>query len=161
MLGFININKPKDITSSSVVVKIRKKYGIKKVGHMGTLDPLASGVLPIAVGKATRMFDYFQDKFKSYRATFRFGTLTDTLDITGKIVDTNDIIPTKEELNKVLKSFLGKISQIPPIFSAKVVNGVKSYKLARAGVNPELQPKIIEITKIDLLSFISVSAVIV
>ena len=86
MLGFVNVYKPSGMTSSSVVVKIRKKFNIKKIGHMGTLDPMACGVLPIAIGKATRMFDYFLDKVKTYRAVFQFGILTDTLDKEGEVI---------------------------------------------------------------------------
>lgn len=154
MLGFINVNKPSGMSSSNVVVKIRKSYNIKKVGHMGTLDPMAEGVLPIAIGKATRMFDYFLDKYKSYRATFQFGMLTDTLDSTGIVVDTTNNIPTLEMLQEVIGRFVGKFAQIPPVFSAKLVNGVRAYKLARNGETPELKPKNIEITKMEILSYI-------
>jgi len=145
MIGFVNIYKPSGMTSSAVVVKLRKKFNIKKIGHMGTLDPMACGILPIAIGKATRMFDYFLDKVKTYKAVFQFGILTDTLDIEGQIVKTSNVIPTKKQIDSVLNTFLGEIDQIPPDFSAKSVGGVKAYKLARQGQKVELRAKKVEI----------------
>ncbi len=140
MIGVLNINKPRGITSSQVVVKIKKLLGIKKAGHMGTLDPLASGVLPICVGKATRLFDYFLKKQKTYIATFKFGEETTTLDSEGEIVKTSDIIPSVEQLERTIKTFLGEINQIPPIYSSKKIDGKKAYDLARAGKKLELKP---------------------
>lgn len=133
MIGVLNINKPKGITSSDVVVKIKKALNTKKVGHMGTLDPLACGVLPICVGKATRLFDYFLKKQKTYIAQFKFGEETDTLDLEGKIVKTSNNIPTKEEVEKAIKTFLGTSKQLPPVFSSKKINGKKACDLARKG----------------------------
>lgn len=151
MLGFLNIYKPSGVSSAFVVNKIKKKFNIKKIGHMGTLDPMASGILPIAIGKATRMFDYFLDKKKSYIATFTFGYETDTLDSTGNIINKTDYIPTKEVILNTLPKLQGKINQIPPQFSAKKVNGQKAYNIARSGGFIELKPKEIEILKYELL----------
>lgn len=151
MIGFINIYKPSGLTSSNVVVKLRKKFHISKIGHFGTLDPMACGVLPIAVGKATRMFDYYLEKGKTYRATFQFGYMTNTLDSTGEIIDKTDIVPNIDNIKDIIKTFLGKSLQTPPDFSAKLINGVRAYKLARNGETVELKPKAIEITKFELL----------
>jgi len=152
MLGFINVYKPSGLSSSAVVVKLKKQFHIDKIGHMGTLDPLASGVLPIAIGKATRMFNYFLEKNKTYVATFEFGFQTNTLDLDGEVVKTSDCIPTKSEIVKKLRQFIGYISQIPPDFSAKSVNGVRSYNLARAGQQVELKPQKVCIERFELLS---------
>ena len=119
MIGIVNINKPKGVTSSNVVVKIKKLLNIKKVGHMGTLDPLASGVLPICIGKATRLFDYFLKKQKTYIAQFKFGEETNTLDLEGEVVKTSKNIPTLNQVEDALKFFIGEIDQIPPMFSSK------------------------------------------
>ncbi len=154
MLGFLNINKPSGMTSSDVVVKLRRRFRIQKIGHMGTLDPMASGVLAIAVGKATRMFDYFLDKTKKYIAQFQFGYTTDTLDSEGEIVQKCDIIPKRSELETVLRKYIGKHAQIPPKYSAKSVNGVKAYKLAREGVEVELKAKEVEIVDLQLIDYI-------
>lgn len=151
MIGFLNINKPSKITSNYVVTNIKKRLKIKKVGHFGTLDPLASGVLPIAIGKATKLFDYFLEKDKVYIATFEFGYLTDTLDSEGKIEKTTQIIPNEKEINDILKGFIGKQSQMPPKFSAKNINGVRAYELARKGEEVVLKPKEIEIYDIKLI----------
>lgn len=140
MLGVLNINKPKGVTSSNVVVKIKKLLNIKKVGHMGTLDPLAQGVLPICVGKATRLFDYFLKKQKTYIAQFKFGEETDTLDLEGNVIKTSSFIPTKSDIEKALNNFIGEISQIPPIYSSKKIDGKKAYDLARRGETVELKP---------------------
>lgn len=155
MLGFLNINKPSGISSSAVVSKIRKKLMIKKIGHMGTLDPLASGVLPIAVGKATRLFDYFLNKNKKYYAEFEFGYETSTLDSEGEIVKKSNFIPTKEDILNVLDRFIGKISQMPPNFSAKKVNGVSAYNLARKNVEIDLKPSIVEIFELKFIDQLS------
>ncbi len=151
--GFVNINKPKGMTSSDVVVIVRgilrKFSGQKnKVGHLGTLDPQGTGVLPIAVGTATRMFDYMQNKTKIYQATFVFGTTTDTLDTDGKIIDTSDVLPTKEQIDSVLDSLCGNIEQIPPMYSAKSINGQRAYDLARKGIEVELKSKLVRINYI-------------
>ena len=151
MLGFLNINKPSGVTSNYIVSNIRKKLKIKKVGHFGTLDPLASGVLPIAIGRATKLFDYFLEKEKEYIATFQFGYLTDTLDSEGKVIETSKNIPTEEEIIEILKTFIGKQNQIPPMYSAKNINGVRAYTLARMGEIVELAPKEIEIYDIAIL----------
>jgi len=145
MIGFINVNKPSGITSSTVVSKIKKALKVKKVGHMGTLDPMACGVLPIAVGKATRMFDYFLDKKKTYSAIFEFGYETDTLDKEGKKLFEGGKIPLLKDIKETLPSFLGEIDQIPPQYSAKSVGGVRAYKLARQGKTAELTAKRITI----------------
>lgn len=155
MNGFINIYKPSGITSTSVVRSIKKKFNLKKVGHLGTLDPLACGVLGIAVGKATRMFDYFLEKKKTYRAVFSFGYETDSLDSTGEKLSETENIPTKLEVENAMLSFIGKISQMPPKFSAKHIDGVRAYDLARSGQHFELQPKEIEIHNFKLLSQIN------
>ena len=152
MIGFVNVNKPSGISSSKVVSICKKVFNTKKIGHMGTLDPLAEGVLPIAIGKATRMFDYFLEKHKEYVAEFTFGAITDTLDSEGKILETTDIIPTKDQILNVLPQLMGKINQIPPQFSAKKVNGRCAYDLAREGQIVDLKPKEIEIYNIELLN---------
>ena len=146
MKGFVNINKPYGMTSSDVVVKVRgilrRVSGEKqKVGHLGTLDPIGTGVLPIAVGTATRLFDYMQQKVKVYRATFVFGETTDTLDCTGKVVENSSVIPTREQIDEAAKNIVGDVEQIPPQYSAKSIGGVRAYDLARKGIQVELKPK--------------------
>ncbi len=151
MQGFINVFKPSGMSSAKVVAKIKHCFKLDKVGHMGTLDPLACGILPIAIGKATRMFDYFLDKTKTYITVFKFGSTSNTLDLDGNIESNIGSVPTKEEILKILPSFLGTISQMPPQFSAKVVNGQKAYKLARNGEVVNLQPKNIIIYDFKLI----------
>ncbi len=155
MIGIILVNKPSGMTSSNVVVKIRHISKVKRVGHLGTLDPLASGVLPICLGKATRLFDLFLQKDKSYVAHIEFGKLTDSLDIDGKVISENGKVPSREEILNILPKFIGEISQMPPSFSSKVVNGVRAYKLARLGQEVQLKPCNVTITKLELLSQIN------
>lgn len=151
MLGIININKPSGISSSNAVVKVKKTLHISRVGHLGTLDPLASGVLPICIGKATRLFDYFLNKTKTYIAEFSFSYLTETLDCEGKVLEENLYIPTVEEIKNALPKLCGEIMQVPPMYSSKSINGVRAYKLARQGKSVELQPKKINIIRFDYL----------
>lgn len=155
--GFVNINKPKDMTSSDVVVVVRgilrRVYGEKfKVGHLGTLDPEATGVLPIAVGSATKLFDYAQNKEKVYNASFSFGKETDTLDSAGNFTTNFGRVPTAQEISDIIPKFIGEISQIPPKFSAKSVNGKRAYVLAREGKDVELNAKTVKIFSINLLN---------
>ena len=112
---------------------------------MGTLDPMASGVLPVAIGNAARLFDYFLDKRKKYFATFRFGADSDTLDSTGNVLENVGRIPTKQEIAEILPQFLGAVAQVPPRYSAKNVSGKRGYELARAGVDFSLPPKTVKI----------------
>ncbi len=148
-LGFFNVDKPSGVTSGTVVNKCKWLTGTP-CGHMGTLDPLASGVLPIGIGNAARLFDYFLEKEKEYIAQFTFGVSSDTLDSTGALVH-GGRIPTAEEIAAVLPTFLGDIMQIPPKYSAKNVNGKRGYDLARAGVEFELAAKKVRIYGMELL----------
>jgi tRNA pseudouridine55 synthase len=147
--GFINVDKPSGIVSSTVVNKIKWLSGVP-CGHMGTLDPLASGVLPVGVGNATRLFDYFLEKEKEYIAEFTFGVDSDTLDSTGNLVQGGHV-PNETEIEGVLPALVGEVMQIPPKYSAKNVNGRRGYDLARAGIEFELAPKKVHIFSIDLL----------
>ena len=156
MIGFVNIFKPLNMTSSDVVVKVRgilkKASGEKqKTGHLGTLDPLATGVLPIAIGNATRLFDYTLSKTKTYIATFKFGETTDTLDSDGKITDTFNKTISKQDVLAVIPKLVGDIDQIPPQYSAKSVGGKKAYDIARAGGSVSLAPKRVHIDSIRLI----------
>ena len=147
--GFINVDKPSGIVSSTVVNKIKWLSGAP-CGHMGTLDPLASGVLPVGVGNATRLFDYFLEKDKEYIADFTFGVDSDTLDSTGNLVQGGHV-PNETEISAVLPTLCGDIMQIPPKYSAKNVNGRRGYDLARAGIEFELAPKQVRIDCVELL----------
>lgn len=147
MIGFYNILKPTGVSSGFVVNKI-KRITNEKVGHLGTLDPSASGVLSIAVGKATKFFDYFLNKDKEYVALAKFGVLTNTLDSDGEILKREDVQVSLEDIKKVLPSLCGKIDQIPPIFSSKNVNGERAYDLARQGKQVVLGPKKVQIYSI-------------
>lgn len=148
MNGFINFYKPSGMSSAYALNKIKKRFKGEKIGHMGTLDPMASGVLPVAIGKATRLFDFLLDKTKLYRAEFTFGYETDTLDADGEIVKSGGKIPTFSEVLKASQELVGVIDQIPPSFSAKNVNGKRSYELARQGKEVNLPPKKVEILSI-------------
>jgi len=130
---------------------VKKKLKIKKIGHLGTLDPAATGVLPIAIGKATKFFDYFLNKDKVYVARVKFGIATDTLDSFGKVIEINNKTTLNEEILSVLPSFIGKIFQIPPKYSAIKINGKRACDLARENIEFEIKPKQIEIYKIELL----------
>ena len=152
MTGFINFLKPPKMSSTRAVSFI-KKLSKEKCGHLGTLDPFACGVLPIALGKATRLFDYLINKTKIYKAVFRFGIETDTLDLDGQITKTNDKVVTIDEINSVLDEFTGIISQMPPKFSAKKINGERAYTLARNGESVELKPAKVQIFKISAQDF--------
>lgn len=147
MIGFYNILKPTGVSSGFVVNKI-KRITNEKVGHLGTLDPSASGVLSIAVGKATKFFDYFLNKDKEYVALAKFGVLTNTLDSDGEILKREDVQVSLEDIKKVLPSLCGKIDQIPPIFSSKNVNGERAYDLARQGKQVVLESKKVQIYSI-------------
>lgn len=139
MTGFLNIFKPSGKSSAAVVGRV--KWLLKTpCGHMGTLDPLAEGVLPVGVGNATRLFDYFLSKKKRYTARFRFGATTDTLDAEGEVT-AGGRIPSPEEIEGALPAFLGEIGQIPPKYSAVSVGGRRGYELARKGVQFEIAPK--------------------
>lgn len=135
------------MTSAFCVWLVKKKLNTP-CGHMGTLDPMASGVLPVGVGQATRLFNYQLDKEKKYVALFTFGAETDTLDATGKVVKTTEKIPTLEEIKGVLPQFIGEIMQVPPNYSAKCVNGKRGYELARAGKEFSLPAK--KVTILDI-----------
>lgn len=149
--GFVNVIKPTGVSSSYVVCAVKKALKLNKVGHLGTLDPAASGVLPIAFGKAAKFFDYFLSKDKIYVADVKFGVLTDTLDSFGLITKTCDKIISDEEIKSVLPKFIGKLKQIPPIYSAIKVGGKKACDIARSGEIVELTPREIEIYDLQLL----------
>lgn len=154
MDGIIVINKPSGYTSHDIVSKIRKKLNIKKVGHTGTLDPLATGVLPILLGGGTKLSKYLINHDKEYIATIKLGVKTDTGDIEGQVIEEKQVPEISEEgLGKVLQSFLGPQKQIPPMYSAIKINGKKLYEYARKGEKVEIEPRNIEIYNIELLEF--------
>jgi tRNA pseudouridine55 synthase len=146
--GVLLVNKHKGVTSHDIVFKIRKLYGTKKVGHTGTLDPLATGVLPILIGRGAKAAEYLLSENKSYRAEVTLGITTDTQDITGEILEKTDTLPTKEEFFEAITHFVGKIKQIPPMYSALKVGGKKLCDLAREGITVEREARDIEIFKI-------------
>ncbi len=157
MKGFVNIYKPSGMTSSDVVVKVRgilrRATGEKqKTGHLGTLDPLATGVLPIAVGNATRLFDYMQKKTKVYIAAFKFGETTDTLDRGGVVTCVDGKTVNSKDIELVLTDLVGEIDQLPPQYSAKSIGGRRAYDIAREGGIAELKPKTVSIRSIEILS---------
>ena len=151
--GFINVLKPTGMTSHDVVSFIRRTYGLKKVGHAGTLDPAAAGVLPIALGSATRLIEYITDADKGYRAELTFGYKTDSGDDMGEVIEqiNNFKIPSQQELDTVLQQFIGKIQQVPPMYSAIKVNGQKLYELARQGKSIEVPTRLVEISALNII----------
>lgn len=149
MKGFINLYKPAGISSAAAVSAVKKKFHTP-CGHMGTLDPMAEGVLPVGIYKTSRLFQYLLDKDKRYVARFRFGFTTDTLDVTGSVTETTGLVPSEEEIKAVLPAFIGEIEQIPPKYSAKCIDGKRGYQLARKGVEFELQPKKVNISNVTL-----------
>lgn len=152
MFGFLDVYKPKGITSHDVVARLRRVTKIKQIGHTGTLDPFAEGVLPICIGKATRLIEYLNDD-KEYLATVQFGKITDTYDIEGQITSESDKKVSQADIIDALKDFEGEILQTPPIYSAIKVNGKKLYDYAREGKNVEIQPRKVIIEKIQLKNF--------
>lgn len=152
LFGFLNIYKPKGLTSHDVVARLRKITKVRQIGHTGTLDPFATGVLPICIGKATRLIEYLDDD-KEYLATVQFGKNTTTYDLEGEITATFDKKVTEEDVKNTLKDFEGEISQIPPIYSAIKVNGKKLYDYARQGQDIEIKPRKVTISKIELKEF--------
>lgn len=152
LFGFLNIYKPKGLTSHDVVARLRKITKVRQIGHTGTLDPFATGVLPICIGKATRLIEYLDDD-KEYLATVQFGKNTATYDLEGEITATFDKKVTEEDVKNALKYFEGEISQIPPIYSAIKVNGKKLYDYARQGQDIEIKPRKVTISKIELKEF--------
>lgn len=153
MNGFLIIDKEKDWTSNDVVVKLRGILKTKKIGHTGTLDPLATGVLVCAVNQATKLIEFLQKSEKEYIATFIIGKTSDTYDSTGKIEDVSDRKPLKKEIEKVLKKYTGEIDQKPPLFSAIKIQGKKAYEIARSGEYIELPKRRIYIKKIEILTY--------
>lgn len=150
MNGFLILDKPEGVTSFKAAASFRRILNERKIGHTGTLDPMATGVLPVAFGKATRFIDYLPDSGKAYIARFKFGMVTDTLDITGKVLEECKADVTKEDVEAVLDYFRGDIMQMPPMYSALSVNGVKLYKLARQGVEIEREKRQITINELAL-----------
>ena len=150
MNGIINIYKPKGITSHSVVARIRKFYGVKRVGHSGTLDPMACGVLPVLVGNAASVQELITGHDKIYRAGVLFGKITDTADITGKMLEEREVDFTEDKLKEVISGFIGKQMQVPPMYSAIKQDGVKLYDLARQGIEVERKAREITVYSIEI-----------
>jgi tRNA pseudouridine55 synthase len=155
MQGFILLNKPSGITSFSAVAKIKRLACEKRVGHTGTLDPMATGVLPILLGRATTLSSIMLDGNKRYTATVKLGVTTDTEDITGTVLSEKSVEVTALQLEDALKHFSGKITQTPPMYSAIKKDGVRLYDLARQGKSVEIPSRKVEIFSIDLISPLS------
>ena len=153
MTGIICVNKPQEFTSFDVVASMRRCFGTKKIGHGGTLDPMATGVLPVFVGGATKAVDLVPDDSKSYRAGFRLGFVSDTQDIWGKLRSRCENGVSRAEVEFVLEDFRGDIMQIPPMYSALKVNGQKLCDLARRGIEVERKPRPVTISRLELISF--------
>ena len=149
--GIINIYKEAGFTSHDVVAKLRGILKQKKIGHTGTLDPEAVGVLPVCLGKGTKVCDLLTDKDKVYETVMRLGVMTDTQDMTGTILEESEVTVSKEDVENVLHEFRGDISQVPPMYSALKVNGKKLYELAREGKTVERKPRNIHIYELELL----------
>lgn len=153
MFGFLNINKPKGMTSHDVVAMLRRALKIKQIGHTGTLDPMATGVLPVAIGKASRLIEYLQEN-KGYTADVQFGKVSDTFDTEGAVKDYSNKKAAKEQIKEALNNFRGKIEQIPPAHSAVHYKGKRLYELARQGIIPDDIPKrTVFVTKLELVEF--------
>lgn len=153
MFGFLNINKPKGMTSHDVVAMLRRALKIKQIGHTGTLDPMATGVLPVAIGKASRLIEYLQEN-KGYIADVQFGKVSDTFDTEGAVKDYSNKKAAKEQIKEALNNFRGKIEQIPPAHSAVHYKGKRLYELARQGIIPDDIPKrTVFVTKLELVEF--------
>ena len=153
MNSILVINKPKNVTSRDVVNKICKVFGTKKVGHTGTLDPIATGVLILCIGKATKLVETITNETKEYIATVKLGVLTDSLDITGNVLEQRNVNITKSDLETALNSFVGKYNQEVPAYSAIKVNGKKLYQYARENKDVKLPSREVEIKEIELLKF--------
>ena len=150
--GWLIIDKPPGLTSTDVVNRVRRAFDAQKAGHGGTLDPLATGILPIAFGAATKTVPYVMDGTKLYRFTLRFGEARDTDDADGQITATTDARPTDEQINAALGNFRGDIMQTPPVFSAVKVAGERAYDMARAGRAPVLEPRAARVDRFDLIA---------
>lgn len=153
-IGILNLLKPPGMTSHDAVSFIRRTYGLKRVGHAGTLDPAAAGVLPVFLGQATRFIEYSTDTDKSYRVELTFGYQTDTGDDTGRVINTcSGNMPEQEKIYTALQSFVGTIDQLPPMYSAIKIQGKKLYELARDGITVERQPRAVTIYNITVVKF--------
>lgn len=152
MFGFLNIYKPQGKTSHDVVAILRRITKIKQIGHTGTLDPFAEGVLPLCIGKSTRLIEYLEDD-KAYIGTVQFGKSTTTYDIEGEEVNISDEKISLEDLENALPNFHGEIKQLPPIYSAIKVNGKKLYEYARKGEEVEIKPREVNIHKLEVVNF--------
>lgn len=150
--GLINVYKEPGFTSFDVVAKLRGILKQKKIGHTGTLDPMAEGVLPVCLGDATKLVELLEDRSKEYTCKMLLGTCTDTEDTTGKVISTNEVNVTDKDITDAVLSFTGEYSQIPPMYSALKVNGKKLYELAREGIEIERKPRNITIYYIDIIS---------
>ena len=153
MDGIVIVDKPQDWTSQDVVSKLRGVFQTRRIGHGGTLDPMATGVLPVFVGRATRGVEFFEHAEKTYEAVLRLGLHTDTEDITGTVLAEKEVNITAEQFLSVLENFRGQIQQVPPMYSAIKVNGQKLCDLARKGREVERQPRTITIHKLECLEF--------
>lgn len=152
LFGFLNVYKPTGMTSHDVVAVLRRITKIKQIGHTGTLDPFAQGVLPVCIGKATRLIEYLDDE-KEYLAQISFGKSTDTYDLDGATVSESNLKITEDDVLDGLKKFEGEILQTPPIYSAIKVQGKKLYEYARKGEDVKVEPRIVTIEKIELKNF--------
>lgn len=150
--GWLVFNKPYDMSSTEAVGKLRWLYGAKKAGHAGTLDPLATGILPIAFGEATKTVPIVQDGVKVYNFDIVWGAATSTDDIEGEVIATSDVRPSREALEAVLPNFTGLIAQIPPAFSAIRIGGERAYDLARAGEKLDMPPREVEIDALEVIA---------
>ena len=153
MTGIVIVDKPAGWTSQDVTARLRRVFGTRRIGHGGTLDPMATGVLPVFVGRATRGVEFFEHADKTYEAVLRLGTVTDTQDSTGTVLEKRPAAVTEAEFRDILPKFTGKIAQIPPMYSAIKVDGKKLYELARAGKEVERKPREITIFSLALLEF--------
>lgn len=149
-MGVVCINKHEGVTSHTIVNIVRRLYNTKQVGHTGTLDPLATGVLPVMVGRAVKASEYLTAEDKGYIAEMKLGIITDSGDITGNIISENTVIPTFDEVKKASQTFIGNIEQTPPMYSALKINGQKLVDLARKGIEVEREAREIHINNIDV-----------
>ena len=149
--GWVILDKPLGMGSTQAVAKIKWLYKAAKAGHAGTLDPLATGMLPVALGEATRTVPYVMDGAKTYRFAVTWGMETNTDDLEGEAVETSDKRPDEEAIRKVMEAYTGTISQVPPVYSAVKIDGERAYKLAREGETVEIEPRSVEIHRFDLI----------